>query len=350
MAQNARMKAVAHRQGLRGNDASRLEDVELPVPTPGPRDVLVKVEAISVNPVDTKVRIASEADLTAFNFPKADLKVLGWDVAGIVRATGTDVSLFEVGDEVYYCGAIDRPGANAEFHVVDERLIGHKPKTFTFQAAAALPLTALTAWEALFERMGLRFGKPAERRTLLITAAAGGVGSIAVQLARTLTSVTIIGTASRPETVSWAKQMGAHHVVDHRRSLTEQVRRIAPEGVDYVLSTSSTDEHFSAFPELLVPFGKLVVLDEPVNINLLQLKTKSLSFHWQMVFTRSLLKTTDQSVHQEILEEVSRLADMGLLRTTLTQDLGTINAENLRRAHEIIESGRSVGKVVLSGF
>jgi zinc-binding alcohol dehydrogenase family protein len=241
------------------------------------------------------------------------------------------------------------PGANSEYHVVDERLVGHKPTTLSFAEAAALPLTTLTAWESLFERLGVRVGKPLDGPVVLITAAAGGIGSIALQLARRLTGATLIGTASRPETARWALQMGAHHTVDHRKPLVEQVRAIAPNGVDRVLSTAHTEQHLAAFAELLVPYGRITVLDEPEGFDLMALKDKSISWHWQEIMTRPV-QQTDVSAHGDILDEVARLLDAGLLRSTMTQELGPINAANLRHAHRRLESGRTTGKVVLAGF
>jgi zinc-binding alcohol dehydrogenase family protein len=336
------MKSIAYRRSLPIDDDRSLLDIEVPVPTPRAGDLLVKVEAISVNPVDTKVRRGVD--------PRGTPKILGWDVAGTVVTTGDGVSRFGIGDDVYYCGAIDRPGANCEYHVVDERLVGHKPVSLSFAEAAALPLTTLTAWESLFERLGLRIGKPLRGPVVLITSAAGGVGSIALQLARRLTSATLIGTASRWETAQWALQMGAHHVVDHRKPLVEQVRTIAPSGVDRVLSIGHTDKHFVAFTDLVVPYGRITVLDEPEDFDLMALKDKSISWHWQNVFTRPVEQTADLAAHGDILKEVARLLDAGLLTSTVTQDLGPINASNLRRAHRLLESGTTIGKVVLSNF
>jgi zinc-binding alcohol dehydrogenase family protein len=338
----AEMKAIAYRRSLPSDDDRSLLDIEVAVPTPRAGDLLMMVEAISVNRVDTKVR--QQVD------PGGTPKILGWDVAGTVVATGDGVSRFGIGDDVYYCGTMDRPGANCEYHVVDERLVGHKPASLSFAEAAALPLTTLTAWESLFDRLGLRIGKPLHGPVVLITSAAGGVGSIALQLARLFTGATLIGTASRPETAQWALQMGAHHAVDHRKPLVEQVRTIAPHGVDRVLSTGHTDEHFAAFAELVVPYGRITVLDEPEHFDLLALKDKSISWHWQNVMTRPVEQTADVSAHGDILEEVARLLDAGLLKSTVTHELAPINAANLRRAHQLLESGTTIGKVVLASF
>uniref|UniRef100_A0AAU2ABL6 Zinc-type alcohol dehydrogenase-like protein n=1 Tax=Streptomyces sp. NBC_00093 TaxID=2975649 RepID=A0AAU2ABL6_9ACTN len=336
------MPAVAYRKSLPIDDDESLVDVELPVPQPGPHDLLVQVEAVAVNPVDHKVRQSND--------PGGEPKVLGWDAAGTVVAVGELVELFEVGDEVFYAGAIDRPGTNARFHTVDERIVGRKPATLSFTEAAALPLTSLTAWEGLFERLGLREGAPEQTGTLLVTAAAGGVGAMVAQLARALTGLTVIGTASRPETVEFARRMGVTHVVDHHRPLPAQVNEVAPGGVDHIFSTVGTDRNLAAYADILKPFGRLVAIDDfgPVEIGLL--KSKSISFHWELMFTRSLYRTPDQAAQHHILGEIARLVDAGALRTTATRDLGAINAAHLREAHRILESGSAVGKMTLTGF
>jgi zinc-binding alcohol dehydrogenase family protein len=334
---NETMRAVAYRTSLPISDPASLEDVELPVPTPGPRDLLVRVEAVSINPVDTKVRKGDD--------PGGRPKVLGYDAAGVVTAVGGDVTLFDVGDEVYYAGSITRPGTNAQFHLVDERIVGHKPRTLGFAQAAALPLTTITAWETLFDRF--RLG-PGSTGTLLVLAAAGGVGSMAVQLARSLTGLTVVGTASRPESRQWALDLGAHHIADHH-DLVASVRAAVPEGVDYVLSPN-TAGMIEAFAELLRPGGEITAIDEPEGLELVPLKSKSISFHWELMFTRSLYETDDMIAQHDLLEQVAELVDAGTVRTTLTTELGPINAATLRRAHELLESGRTVGKIVAAGF
>ncbi|MGW1716821.1 zinc-binding alcohol dehydrogenase family protein [Streptomyces sp. NPDC002156] len=336
------MPAVAYRKSLPIDDDESLVDVELPVPQPGPHDLLVQVEAVAVNPVDYKVRQSND--------PGGEPKVLGWDAAGTVVAVGELVELFEVGDEVFYAGAIDRPGTNARFHTVDERIVGRKPATLSFTEAAALPLTSLTAWEGLFERLGLRERAPEQTGTLLVTAAAGGVGAMVAQLARALTGLTVIGTASRPETVEFARRMGVTHVVDHHRPLPAQVTEVVPGGVDHIFSTAGTDRNLAAYADILKPFGRLVAIDDfgPVEIGLL--KPKSISFHWELMFTRSLYRTPDQAAQHHILGEIARLVDAGALRTTATRDLGAINAAHLREAHRILESGSAIGKMTLTGF
>ncbi|MEU2775048.1 zinc-binding alcohol dehydrogenase family protein [Streptomyces sp. NPDC007162] len=336
------MPAVAYRKSLPAGDAESLLDMTLPVPQPGPRDLLVQVEAIAVNPVDYKVRQGND--------PGGEPKVLGWDAAGTVVAVGDEVTSFKVGDEVFYAGAIDRPGANSRFHTVDERIVGRKPSVLSFAEAAALPLTSLTAWEGLFEHLGLHSGALRQTGTLLVTAAAGGVGAMVSQLARALTSLTVIGTASRPETSEFARRMGASHIVDHRKPLAPQVADVAPGGVDFVFSTAGTERNLAAYAEVLKPFGQVVAIDDFGSVEIGLLKSKSISFHWEFMFTRSLHRTADQAEQGRILNQISRLVDAGILTTTATTDLGTIDAEHLREAHRILESGRAIGKITLSGF
>ncbi|MFD8719909.1 zinc-binding alcohol dehydrogenase family protein [Streptomyces sp. NPDC059629] len=336
------MPAVAYRTSLPVDHADSLVDVSLPTPRPGPRDLLVRVEAIALNPVDYKIR--QNVD------PGGEAKVLGWDAAGTVVAVGEEVELFSVGDEVYYAGAIDRPGANSRYHAVDERIVGRKPATLSFTEAAALPLTSLTAWEGLFERLGLRTGALEQTGALLITAAAGGVGSIAAQLARALTSLTVIGTASRPESADFARRMGVQHVVDHHKPLAPQLTEVAPNGIDFVFSTTGTDHNLAAYAEALNPFGHIVAIDDFEALPLGVLKPKSISFHWEFMYTRSMFRTADQQMQHHILTQVARLVDAGVLTTTATRDLGRIDAANLREAHRLQESGTAVGKTTLTGF
>ncbi len=338
------MKAVAYYQSLPVDHTEALQDVELPAPTPGPRDLLVEVKAISVNPVDTKIRRnAAPTDGAA--------KVLGWDASGIVKAVGSEVSLFQPGDRVYYAGAINRAGANSELHVVDERIVGHMPATLGFAEAAALPLTAITAWELLFERLQITQGNTDLGQSLLIVGAAGGVGSILVQLARQLTGLTVIGTASRPETQAWVRQLGAHHVIDHRQPLSEELKRIGIDQVTHVASLTQTDQHFAQLVEALVPQGRLALIDDPEQpLDIMQLKRKSLSLHWELMFTRSLFETADMIEQHRLLQRVAELVDAGTLQTTLGEHFGSINAANLRRAHTLLESGTAKGKIVLEGF
>ena len=337
------MKAVAYRQALPIDHPESLLDVTLPDPVATGRDLLVRVEAISVNPVDVKIRAGVD--------PQGTDKVLGWDAAGTVVAVGPGVTLFQPGDAVYYAGTLDRPGSNAELQLVDERIVGRKPASLGFAEAAALPLTSITAWELLFDRLGIRIGKPAQAGTLLIVGGAGGVGSIATQLARRLTGLNVIATASTPESRDWCLRMGAHHVVNHRQELPPQIQAIAPGGVDYVLALTHTDQHFDALAQVLAPQGHIACIDDPQGpLNIQALKRKSGAFHWEFMFTRPLLQTADMAAQHRLLDEVADLVDAGLLRSTFSQDFGAINAANLRRAHAQVESNRSIGKVVLSGF
>ncbi len=337
------MKATGYKTPLPIGEAESLVDFETPQPVPTSFDLLVAIKAISVNPVDTKVRLGTKP-------AEAGFKILGWDAAGVVVATGPECRLFKEGDEVYYAGSIGRQGVNAEYHLVDERIVGHKPKSLDFVSAAALPLTSITAWELLFHRFGVRAGKPADEGALLITGGAGGVGSMLIQLARRITGLTVIATASRPETKDWCLKLGAHHVVDHSQPLPPQLQAVGIPEVQLAASLTATDQHFNALIELLAPQGKLGVIDDPPTLNAKPLKRKSLSLHWELMFTRSIFATPDMIAQHKLLEEVASLVDEGLVRTTLQQKFGAINAANLKRAHALIESGRSVGKVVLSGF
>jgi len=345
------MKAIGYHHNLPLSDASALLDLELPAPTPSAHDLLVSVQAVSVNPVDVKVRagVAPEA---------GQAKVLGWDAAGIVLAVGEQVQGFVPGDRVYYAGAIHRAGANAEQHVVDARIAAKMPASLDFAQAAALPLTAITAWELLFDRLGVARGRSASDpaaggagQRLLVTGAAGGVGSILLQLARQYTQLEIIATASRPETVDWVLSMGAHHVIDHHRPLSGELQRIGVPGVHLVASLTHTEQHYPALVEALLPQGKLALLDELSKpLDVMALKRKSLSLHWEMMFARSLFGTPDMAAQGQLLAAVAEGIDTGVLRHTLTRRFGTLNAANLKQAHAWLESGRAIGKGVLQGF
>jgi zinc-binding alcohol dehydrogenase family protein len=338
------MKAVGYERSLPIDDPLALIDLALPEPQPGPHDLLVAVEAISVNPVDTKIR----RGVAPANGEK---KVLGWDVAGIVRAVGEQVTLFRPGDRVWYAGALDRPGANSELHVVDERIAGKMPASLSFAQAAALPLTTLTAWELLFDRLGVARETTPRGEQLLVIGAAGGVGSILVQLARTLTGLTVIGTASRPESQRWVRDLGAHHVIDHAKPLREELRRIGIPAVTHVASLTNTDDHFAQIADVVAPQGKFGLIDDPQKpLDVLLLKRKSVSLHWELMYTRSLFHTPDMIEQHRILNRVAELIDAGTLRTTLAEHFGTIDAANLRKAHALIESGKARGKIVLEGF
>ena len=337
------MKAIGYYRNLPISDAESLVDLTLPDPTPGDRDLLVEVRAVSVNPVDVKIRANKAPD-------DGQPKVIGWDAAGVVRSVGKDVTLFKPGDKVWYAGSLVRPGTNSELHIVDERIVGPMPTTLDFAAAAALPLTTITAWELLFDRLKLSQSEETSDATLLVIGAAGGVGSILVQLARQLTGLTVIGTASRPETTKWVSELGAHHVIDHTKPLSEELKRIGFDGVDYIIGLNQTDAHFDEIVASINPQGHLALIDDPDLFDFRKLKMKSVSLHWEFMFTRSMFSTPDQIRQHELLKRVASLIDSGVLRTTLNETLGTINAANLRRAHELIETNRARGKIVLEGF
>lgn len=337
------MKAVAYQKASPITAADSLLDINLPDPISAGSDLLVEVKAISVNPVDTKVRANS-------NPPVGEWKVLGWDAAGIVRTVGSEVTLFKPGDRVWYAGDISRPGTNAELHLVDERIVGHMPKSLDFAQAAALPLTAITAWEMLFDRLGLKPGKQPSNERLLIIGASGGVGSIMTQLACRLTALTTIGTASRPETQAWVRELGAHHVIDHSQPLSEELKRIGIADVTHIVSLTQTDQHFEQIVEIVAPQGKFGLIDDPATLDVNKLKRKSVSLHWEFMFTRPLFRTEDTIGQHRLLTELAELIDSGLIRTTVGEHFGSINAANLKRAHALLESGRSRGKIVLEGF
>lgn len=337
------MRAVGYRKSLPATEAEALIDIDLPQPDPGPHDLLVKVEAISVNPVDTKVRRRAEPEA-------GGVKVLGWDAAGTVVAAGPEAKGFAPGDAVFYAGDITRPGTNAEFHCVDARIVGRKPARLNWSEAAALPLTAITAWETLFDRLDTAKPVPGAARAVLIVGGAGGVGSIAIQLARQLTDLTVIATASRSDTAQWCRDLGAHHVVDHAKPLAAEVAALGIGAPGLVFATTNTDAHLAEIVELIAPQGRLALIDDPASLDVSLLKRKSLSLHWELMFTRSMFGTVDIAEQGRLLNEVSRLVDEGRLRTTLGEHYGAINAGNLRRAHVMIESGRAKGKIVLEGF
>jgi NADPH2:quinone reductase len=279
-----------------------------------------------------------------------DWRILGWDATGVVVATGSETSLFKVGDEVFYAGALTRPGTNAQFHVVDERLVGAKPRSLGWAEAAALPLTAVTAWEALFDRLDVKKPVSGIKPSILIIGGAGGVGSIAIQLARHLTDLEVIATASRPETQAWVRDLGAHHVLDHSKPLDQELAAQGLAAPGFVFCTTNTDQHLAAIIELIAPQGRFCVIDDPATLDIMPFKLKSISVHWELMYTRSLFQTPDMQAQHTILNEVSRLVDAGALRTTLSETLGTINAANLKTAHALLEAGRAKGKLVLEGF
>jgi zinc-binding alcohol dehydrogenase family protein len=337
------MKAVAYTRNQAITAAESLFDLELPAPEPGEFDLLIEVKAISVNPVDVKIR----ANVAPENGAP---KIVGWDAAGIVRAVGNKVSLFKPGDKVWYAGSLARAGTNSELHVVDERIVGRMPQSLGFAEAAALPLTAITAWELLFDRLRVLDNAHAAGNSLLIVGAAGGVGSILTQLARQLTGLTVIGTASRPETHAWVKELGAHHVIDHSKDFESQLQALGIGNVNFIAGLNQSGKHFTRFAAVVAPQGRIALIDDPDEIDVRLLKRKSVSLHWEFMFTRSMFATDDQIAQHRLLNRVAELVDAGTIKTTLSENFGTINAANLKRAHALLESGRTKGKIVLEGF
>jgi zinc-binding alcohol dehydrogenase family protein len=340
------MKAIAFTRPLPIEAKDSLVELELPQPEFGPRDLLVNVRAVSVNPVDTKVRGARHQGSASDNSGKP--RVLGWDAAGVVVDKGAAVTSFDVGDEVYYAGELDRPGSNAEYQAVDERLVGRKPRSIGFAESAALPLTSITAWELIFDRFGIREGESCG--SLLVSGAAGGVGSILVQLARRLTDLNVVATASRPETVEWVRKMGAHSVIDHTKPLAPQVNGVRAAPLKYIASLTASARNFAQLVEILAPQGKLGVIDDPATLDVVPLKRKAASLHWEFMFARSMWQTPDIGEQGRLLNRVAELVDRGELRSTQTQTFSPVSVENLKKAHAIAESGKAIGKVTLSGF
>lgn len=329
--------AIGYTQNLPATDPKSLISQEIELPELGPHDLLVAVEAVSVNPVDMKVRLGTPAD---------GFKVLGFDAAGTVQEVGSAVTLFAPGDEVYYAGSIDRPGTNQRLHLVDERITGRKPATLSFAEAAALPLTAITAWETLFDRLQLT---EQSTGTLLVVGATGGVGSIMLALAEVLLpQVTVIATASDDERAAWARDLGAENTVNHHEDLAAQVLTLAPHGVDW-LFTAHSEGQLETYAQIVRPFGQVVAIDDGSR-DVSSLKSKSISWHWELMFTRALYQTADMIEQHRLLNKVADLVDQGQIRTTVTSTLTPISAKNLRHAHELIESGRTLGKLVLTGW
>lgn len=345
------MKAIAYQQSLPIDHSESLLDIELPQPNAEGHDLLVKVNAVAVNPVDYKIRqnVAPES---------GQYKVLGWDTVGEVVATGQSATQFKPGDQVFYAGDLNRQGGNAEYQLVDERLVGRKPKSLSNAEAAALPLTTITAWELLFEHLGIAQQHPdstsRSEEVILVVGAAGGVGSILLQLARAITGATIIATASRESSIAWVKKLGAHYVVDHSKPLQTQLEALmANDGVGqvtHVASLNGTDAYFDSYTELLVPFGKIAMIDDPETFDVAKLKPKSLSLHWEFMFARSMFQAADMHEQGRLLTRVAELVDQGIIQTTAGKTLGSINAENLKLAHSELESRRAIGKIVLEGF
>lgn len=342
------MKAIAYSRSLPISDPEALVDIQVPQPFASGQDLLIKVNAIAVNPVDYKIRqrVAPE---------QGEFKIIGWDAVGEVIAVGEQVKGFRSGDLVYYSGDLSRQGSNAEYQLVDERLVGHQPKKISSSDAAALPLTAITAWELLFEHLGIEQHTPGgcekSDEIVLVIGAAGGVGSILIQLLKAMSGATVIATASRESSRQWVEQLGADHVIDHSQPLLPQIEALGIQQVSHIASLNSTETYFEAYPELLKPFGKIAMIDDPAgSLDVMKLKPKSQSLHIEFMFARSMFQTADMKEQGVLLNRVSELIDQGYIRTTVGRNLGAINAENLRQAHALLESGRSIGKIVLQGF
>ncbi len=334
------MQAITYRPGAALSDPQCFTIADKKDPVPGPRDLLVSVCGVSVNPVDTKIRLGQVLMGDAVD-------ILGWDVAGIVVDVGSEVTIFRPGNEVFYSGSLSRPGGNAELHAVDERLVGRKPARLSFAQAAALPLTSLTAWELLFHRLGVGLGKQHDAGGLLIIGGAGGVGSMLIQLARRLSGLTVIATASRPESRDWCLSLGAHHVIDHSQSMTDELARINAPDITYIAALNQTDLHWTAITKIIAPGGKIGVITNHASLDAAPLRPKSASLHWEDVVTRQHFGGADMIAHHKILDEISSLAEAGVLRSTATTELGPLTPTSLREAHALVESGRMLGKVVL---
>jgi NADPH:quinone reductase len=338
------MKAIGLYQYLPIDNPDSLVEVEVPTPIATGRDLLVRVLAVSVNPVDVKSRAPRPGT-------ESTPRILGYDAAGIVESVGPDGTLFKPGDEVYYAGSNVRPGCDSEFHLVDERIVGPKPRTLDFEEAAALPLTTITTWEAFFDRLGIAKDPAANQgRTLLIIGGAGGVGSIGIQIAKQVAGLQVIATASRPDSVEWCKKMGADVVINHRRPLQEELATAGFTSVDYIFCTNSVEQYITSMAEIIAPQGKICTIvaskgNEPIPMNLFM--RKSVTFVYELMFTRPAFQTPDMQAQHDLLTETSRLVDAGVLQTTLTERYGSLSAENLRRAHARIESGTMIGKLAL---
>lgn len=338
------MKAVGVHNSLPVSDAKALQDVEIPKPKAAGRQLLVRVRAVSVNPVDTKLRMAAGSRL---EFPR----ILGWDCAGVVEELGADCASFKVGDEVYYAGDVTQAGCNSEYHLIDERLVGVKPQSLSFDDAAAMPLTTITAWESLFERMAIpQDAARNKERSILIIGGAGGVGSIAIQLAKNVAGLKVITTASRPESEQWCRDLGADEVLNHKEELQDECERVGLDGVDYILCLVGTAQYWHSMADIIRPQGKLCLIvdteaNQPVNINLF--KPKSVAICWEFMFTRARFQTADMDAQGALLSKAGAMFDSGLLRHTRTEHYGPLNAENLLKAHAKLESGSMIGKLVL---
>ena len=334
------MKAIGYTKSLPIEQPGSLEVTDIPDPVPGPRDIVVSVEAISLNPVDVKVRMRAE--------PEAGHKVLGFDAAGTVQSVGEAVQYYKPGDQVFYAGDVTRSGTNVERHAVDERLVGKKPASLGMPESAALPLTSITAWEMLFDCFKLQEGG-GEGDAILIIGGAGGVGSIMIQLAKQLTKLRVIATASRPDTIEWCKSMGADDIINHRESLVDQISELGMQP-RYVAALTASDEHFDSIIELIQPRGEIGMIDDPENLPIAKIKPKALSFHWEFMFARSMFQADDMDAQRDLLNRVSQLVDDGKIKTTATRNLGKMTLDMLKEAHKLQESGTVIGKTVLEGI
>lgn len=333
------MKAISYIDGMDHGFQNPLVDIEKTMPTLKDRDLLVKVKAISVNPVDTKVRRNPVA--------VGNTRILGWDAVGEVVEVGSGVQHFKVADQVWYAGDLTRDGSNEEYQAVDERIVSLKPQSLSDAEAAALPLTAITAWEMLFDRFNVDLDK---FDNILVIGGAGGVGSIAIQLLKAKTNLKVIATASREETKAWVKSLGADYVIDHTEDLNTQIKALGLDAPRYIFSTNQTETYLPQISKLIAPQGKFGLIDDPKSLDIVEFKSKSVSVHWEFMFTRSMFNTTDIEQQSQLLHQVAELVDNHRIKTTLNQTLGKINAKNLKLAHELIETGRAKGKIVLEGF
>ena len=333
------MKAISYIDGMDHGFQNPLVDIEKAMPSLKDRDLLVRIKAISVNPVDTKVR---RNPVVAGN-----TRILGWDAVGEIVEVGSGVQHFKVGDQVWYAGDLTRDGSNAEYQAVDERIVSLKPQSLSDAEAAALPLTAITAWEMLFDRFNVDLDK---FDNILVIGGAGGVGSIAIQLLKAKTNLKVIATASREETKAWVKSLGADYVIDHTEDLNTQIKALGLDAPRYIFSTNQTETYLPQISKLIAPQGKFGLIDDPKSLDIGEFKSKSVSVHWEFMFTRSMFNTTDIEQQSQLLHQVAELVDNHRIKTTLNQTLGKINAKNLKLAHELIETGRAKGKIVLEGF
>lgn len=337
------MQAIGFETSLPIEEAQSLIAFETDIPTIQPHEVLVKVEAIAVNPVDIKIRKNGAP-------PQGEKRILGWDAAGVIEQVGAEVQGLAVGDEVYYAGVVNRAGCNAEFQAVDARIVAKKPQSLDFAQAAALPLTSLTAYEGLFDRLQVQEQNPARNRILLVMGGAGGVGSQVIQLAKQLTDLTVVATASRPESQAWCQELGADYVIDHSQPLQDAWRSTGLPAPSWVYSTQHTDDYAPQLVELMAPQGRLLLIDDPQNLSINAFKSKAISLHWEFMFTRGMFVTPDIAEQRAILSKVAELIDAAKIKTTLNKVISPINVENLKQAHRDIETGKSIGKIVLQGW